>query len=200
MFCFDRSRHGTAWHSATVPPKRQKLLEKLYFRDKIDENEMPKRTVTFEEIVLASKLVRWWRKKRALLRWKRAGRKVRALNSITSSVDTMELRGRIGDAIIVTSDEAEKLQRAIERTTRQKLDFQIKAGDIVLGKFTELPEVGKPKMNHTESPARLGQPKRSRKNFSVGHAIVSPISNFSDSTLVQFYFCLILLLSISQFF
>eukprot|EP00093_Oithona_nana_P007117 07117.XXX_84880_85297_1 [CDS] Oithona nana genome sequencing. len=84
----------------------------------------------------------------------------------------MELRGRIGDAIIVSSEEAEKLQRAIERTTRQKLDFQIKSGDIVLGQFTNLPEVGKPKMNGTESPATLGHPKRSRKNFSVGHSIL----------------------------
>ena len=134
---------------------------------------MPPRRVTFEEIVLASKLVRWWRKKRASLRWKRAGRKVRALNSLTTSIDSMELRGRIGDAIIVSSEEAEKLQRAIERTTRQKLDFQIKSGDIVLGQFTNLPEVGKPKMNGTESPATLGHPKRSRKNFSVGHSIVS---------------------------
>ena len=154
---------------------------------------MPKRKVTFEEIVFASKLLRWWRKKRALLRWKRAGRKVRALNSITTSMDSMELRSRIGDAIIVSADEAERLQRAIERTTRQKLDFQIKSGDIVLGQFIDLPEVGKPKM-HTrpESPTRLGHHPQHfsielRKNFSVGHKMVRIYKNFVKTHELNYF-------------
>ena len=154
---------------------------------------MPKRKVTFEEIVFASKLLRWWRKKRALLRWKRAGRKVRALNSITTSMDSMELRSRIGDAIIVSADEAERLQRAIERTTRQKLDFQIKSGDIVLGQFIDLPEVGKPKM-HTrpESPTRLGHHPQHfsielRKNFSVGHKMVRIYKKFVKTHELNYF-------------
>ena len=138
------------------------------FRDLNDG--MPERHVSFEQIVTTSRVVRWWKKRKsAIRRWKRAGRKIQALNSISTSVDSVELRQRIGDAIIVTEDEAHNLQRAIERTTRQKLDFQIKSGDIVLGAFKDLPEVGKPKLDGHNGQITLGR----KRHHSIGHQLVS---------------------------
>ena len=47
--------------------------------------------------------------------------------------------------MVISEDQAKELQIAIEKTFRKKLSFDIRSGDIVLGEFTNLPNVGKAK-------------------------------------------------------
>ena len=77
---------------------------------------------------------------------------------------------RIVDAVIMSDEEAKSVQRIIERMCHKKLDFDLRSGDIVLGQFANLPEVGKAQ--------KLS--RRRSGNQSQGHDIVSQISSEDD--------------------
>ncbi len=49
-----------------------------------------------------------------------------------------KVRGEIGDTTVSSSEEAAAVQELLERRLRQKLDFQLKEGDIVLSNFEDL--------------------------------------------------------------
>ena len=83
------------------------------------------------------------------------------VNTLSSKFREDHIRDHIGDVEVVDSPEqAEQLQWAIEKATRQKLGFEIRSGDIVLAQFKNLPKVGK--------VGRL-------TNESIGHTIVRDV-------------------------
>ena len=49
----------------------------------------------------------------------------------------------VDDVVITSNDEAKDMQKIIEKMCRKKLGFDLRSGDIVLGQFTNLPDVGK---------------------------------------------------------
>lgn len=85
--------------------------------------------------------------------------------------DGVQLFCRIVDAVIMSDQEAKELQGIIERMCHQKLDFDLRSGDIVLGQFANLPEVGK-------AQKKSGLSRKSGQ--SVGHSIVSSISKLDQ--------------------
>ena len=74
----------------------------------------------------------------------------------------------VDDVVITSKDEARDMQNIIEQMCRKKLGFDLQTGDIVLGQFANLPNVGK-----------ANRRRRSSGNESDGHTIVS---------LTQWYF------------
>ena len=49
----------------------------------------------------------------------------------------------VDDVVITSKDEAKDMQKIIEKMCRKKLGFDLRSGDIVLGQFANLPNVGK---------------------------------------------------------
>ena len=49
----------------------------------------------------------------------------------------------VDDVVITSKDEAMDMQKIIEKMCRKKLGFDLQSGDIVLGQFSNLPDVGK---------------------------------------------------------
>ena len=78
--------------------------------------------------------------------WKKAIKKVQTLNTMTTQYNEDHIRLDIGDAVVLTDDQAKQIQWSIEKSFKRKLSFDIHAGDIVLGDFTNMPKTGKAKM------------------------------------------------------
>ena len=78
--------------------------------------------------------------------WKKAIKKVQTLNTMTTQYNEDHIRLDIGDILVLTDDQAKQIQWSIEKSFKRKLSFDIQAGDIVLGDFTNMPKTGKAKM------------------------------------------------------
>ena len=63
----------------------------------------------------------------------------------------------VDDVVITSKDEAKDMQKIIEKMCRKKLGFDLRSGDIVLGQFANLPNVGK-----------VSRPTSSQCQFSCG--------------------------------
>ena len=72
------------------------------------------------------------------------------------------LSSLVDDVVITSNDEARDMQNIIEKMCRKKLGFDLQTGDIVLGQFANLPNVGKASRRR----------RRSSGNQSDGHSIV----------------------------
>jgi hypothetical protein len=123
---------------------------------------MPPRQFSFSQIVAMSKIASWLKRKK---RWKQSATTVQTVNLMTAKYNSAHLRDEIGDAVVITEDQAKQLQWAIEKTFRKKLSFNIRSGDIVLGEFTNLPKVGRAKKASLFSTSR-------GTHQSVGHSLV----------------------------